>query len=142
MYVHVYMHIRTYNMYIRTCVHTHRGTSNRMRRRRRAGHSRGQKICRKTKMTTKDDVMMNDDHVIKYPKGTNTGNHGDSCTSNPPPAVFTPAKEIINEGTYVEGVCILMRFCYIPTRNTVHVTCMLHAYMTVTHMLQAYNMSV
>ena len=63
-------------------------------------------------MTTKDDVMMNDDHVIKCPEGTNTGNHGDSRTSNPPPVVFTPAKEIINEGTYVEGLCILIRFYY------------------------------
>ena len=52
-------------------------------------------------MTTNDDVMMNDDHVIKCPEGTNTGNHGNSRTSNPPPVVFTPAKEIINEGTYV-----------------------------------------
>ena len=55
-------------------------------------------------MTTKDDVMMNDDHVIKCSEGTNTGNHGDSRTSNPPPVVFTLAKEIINEGTYVEGL--------------------------------------
>ena len=85
MYVHVY---------------THRGTGNR-RRRRRVGHNRRQKRCRKTKMTTKDDVMMNDDHVIKCPDCTNTTNLGDSHTSNPPPAVFTPAKEIINEGTYV-----------------------------------------
>ena len=63
-------------------------------------------------MTTKDDVMMNDDHVIKCSEGTNTGNHGNSRTSNPPPAVFTLAKEIINEGMYVEGLCILMRFYY------------------------------
>ena len=63
MYVHVYIRIRTYNMYICTCVHTHRGTSNRMRR-RRVGYSRRQKGCRKTKITTKDDVMMNKDHVI------------------------------------------------------------------------------
>ena len=106
-------HVHTY-----VCTYT-QDTSNRMRR-RRVGHSRRQKRCRKTKMTTKDDVMMNDDRVIKCPEGTNTGNHGDSHTSNPPPAVFTPAKEIINEGTYVERLCILMRFCYIPTRNTVH----------------------
>ena len=81
-------------------MYTYRGTSNK-RRRRRVGHNRRQKRCRKTKMTTNDDVMMNDDHVIKCPKGINTGNHGDSRTSNPPPVVFTPAKEIINEGTYV-----------------------------------------
>ena len=64
-------------------------------------------------MTTKDDVMMNNDHVIKCPEGTNTGNHGDSQTSNPPPVVFTPAKEIINEGTYIR----MMHFCYMIYHN-------------------------
>ena len=44
--------------------------------------------------------MMNKDHVIKYPEGTNAGNHGDNCTSNALLAVFTAAKEIINDGMY------------------------------------------
>ena len=110
MYMCIYVYVHTTCTYVH--VPTHRGTSNRMRR-RRVGHSRRQKRCRKTEMTTKDDVMMNDDHVIKCPEGTNIGNHGDSHTSNPPPVVFTLAKEIINEGTYVERLCILMRFCYI-----------------------------
>ena len=43
--------------------------------------------------------MIDDDHVINQcPEDTNTGNHGDSHTGNPPSAMFTPAKEIINEG--------------------------------------------
>ena len=51
-----------------------------------------------------DDVLMDDncvveDHVISQcPQGSSNGNHGDSSTSNVPLLVFTPAKEIINEG--------------------------------------------
>ena len=46
-----------------------------------------------------DDDVMNDNHVINQcPESTNTTNHGDGHKSNPPPAVFTPSKEIINEG--------------------------------------------
>ena len=98
------MYIRTYvYVYIQyhTCaqLYTHRGTSN--KRRRRVGHSRRQRRGRKTKTTTtnNNNDVMNEDHVINQcPESTNTSNHGDGHRSNPPPAVFTPAKEIINEG--------------------------------------------
>ena len=108
--MHVYLQyvlfvcVRTYVCkYAHAC--THRGTSN--GRRKRVGHSRRQRRGRKAKATTtntNDDVMMNEDHVINQcPEATNTSNHGDGHTGNPPPAVFTPAvftpaKEIINEG--------------------------------------------
>lgn len=49
-------------------------------------------------MMTGDECVVVDDHVMgQCPEGTNTGNHGDSHTSDAlPPAVFTPAKEIIS----------------------------------------------
>ena len=91
-------------MYIQyhTCaqLYTHRGTSN--KRRRRVGHSRRQRTGRKTKVTAtnnNDEDVMNEDHVInECPENTNTSNHGDGHRSKTPPSVFTPAKEFINEG--------------------------------------------
>ena len=84
-------------------LHICRGTGN--RRRRRVGQGRKQRRGKKAKATTSgDDVAMGDncvvkDHVITHcPEGSNDDNHGDSCTKNAPPIVFTPANDIINEG--------------------------------------------
>ena len=38
--------------------------------------------------------------------------------------------------------CLYIHYTLYSARNAAHVTCMLHAYMTVTHMLQTCNMSV
>ena len=107
--IHTYMYTIPY-LHNCTDLYTCRGTSN--RRRKRVGHSRRQRRGRKAKVTTtdtnddvvtttdtNDDVVMNEDHVINQcPEATNTSNRGDGHTGNPPPALFTPAKEIINEG--------------------------------------------
>ena len=46
-----------------------------------------------------DDHCVIDDHVMgQCPEGVNTGSHSDNLAINTPAAVFTPAKEIINEG--------------------------------------------
>ena len=85
--------------------HTCRATGNRMKR--KAGHSKKQRRGRRARVIgSSEDVMGNrcviDDHVIyQCPESANAVSHSDNLTINTPAAVFTPAKEIINEGLCV-----------------------------------------
>ena len=70
------------------------------RRKRRAGQGRKQRRGRKTNkvITSNGDVMMDDVNEEQCFERSNNGNHGDSSINNVPPVIYTPAKEIINEG--------------------------------------------